>query len=89
MDVREFNERVEDCLPKLRNLVRKQIGHPEQTDDIVQEALTKGWQNRDSFKGESAFCTWLCSIAVRAAIDMLREQQQWRDYICFSLYEHA
>lgn len=79
MQESEFNALAEACLPRLRNVVRKQVGHQEQTNDIVQDALVKAWVNRDTFKGDSVFCTWLCSIAIRTAIDYLREQTRWRD----------
>lgn len=78
MERTEFNDQVTACLPTLRNLVRKQIGHPEQTDDVVQEALTKGWEKRESYKKDAAFCTWLCAIALHTGLDYLREQQRWR-----------
>ena len=79
MEQKIFNQYVEQCLPRLRNVVRKQIGHPDQTDDIVQETLVKAWEKRASFKGNSTFCTWLCSIAIRNGLDFLRSQKQWRE----------
>ena len=77
----EFNELVQACLPRLRNIIRKQIGHPEQCEDVLQEALTKAWLNRASFRNESTFATWISSIAIHTGLDYLRSQKQWRSKV--------
>ena len=59
-------------------VVQKMIGHPQDTDDIVQEALLKAWRSLPQFRGDSAFSTWLISIATRSALDFLRDQKRWR-----------
>jgi len=38
-----FDELVGAHLSSLRGTVRKMIGHPEDTDDVVQDALLKAW----------------------------------------------
>ena len=77
-DVEAFNKLVVLHKPKLKNIVRKMVGHPEDTEDIVQEALIKANQAIKTFKGDSQFSTWLCSIGVNTALDFLRKQKQWR-----------
>jgi RNA polymerase sigma-70 factor (ECF subfamily) len=74
-----FEELCRDALPKLRGIVRKMVGHAAQTDDLVQEALTKAWTSLASFDGRSAFGTWLCRIGMNLAIDFLRGEKRWRD----------
>lgn len=63
---------------KLRAVVRRMIGHPEDTDDVVQKATTAAWEAIASFRGESSFSTWLCSIGIRKAVGHLRRQKRWR-----------
>lgn len=63
---------------ELRSVVRRMIGHPEDTDDVVQEATFRAWQGLASFEGESKFSTWLCAIGVRQSIDHLRSRKRWR-----------
>ncbi len=65
-------------IPRLRAVVRRMIGHPEDTDDVVQETLLKAWEGRASFRGDSSVGTWLCAIGARAAVDHLRRRKRWR-----------
>lgn len=62
----------------LRSVVRRMVGHPEDTDDLVQESMIRAWEAIGSFRGEASFGTWLCSIGIRQAIDHLRQQKRWR-----------
>jgi len=73
-----FDALVADALPKIRGVVWRMIGHREDTEDVVQAALTKAWQAIGTFDGRSAFSTWAVAIATRAAIDHLRGQTRWR-----------
>ena len=74
----EFNVAVKDALPKLRNTVRKIVGHPDQSEELVQETLARAWEHFESFENTSKFSTWLCAIGVNCAKDFLRQQQRWR-----------
>lgn len=77
-DRRAFDRLAAEALPQVRRTVRRMIGHPEDSDDVVQEALAKAWQALPTFRGEAAFATWLTSIAARQAVDLLRRQKRWR-----------
>lgn len=77
-DRRAFSSAVEAELPKLRRITRRMIGHPEDAEDVLQDALIKAWSAIGSFEERSAFSTWLASIVSRAAIDHLRRQKRWR-----------
>lgn len=73
-----FDELAGEALPKLRGFLWRMIGHPEDSEDLVQTALIKAWENIQSFEGRSKFSTWLIAIASRAALDHLRAQKRWR-----------
>jgi RNA polymerase sigma-70 factor (ECF subfamily) len=49
-------------------VVRRVVRNPADADDVVQEAFLSAFRNWGEFRGDSAPCTWLHSIAVRAAI---------------------
>lgn len=68
---RLFSRRV----PKLRGLLRKLVGHPDDVDDLAQQALMKAHEGLEAFKRESSAGTWLCSIGARLAIDHLRAKR--------------
>jgi RNA polymerase sigma-70 factor (ECF subfamily) len=73
-----FEAQLADALPRMRGIVRRMIGHPDETDDIVQEAMLKAWESVASFRGEARFSTWLTTIAARLAVDHLRRAKRWR-----------
>lgn len=77
-DSAAFDELVRPIKASVRHVVAKMIGHPDDSDDIVQDALLKAWRGLSSFKERSSFSTWLTSIATRTAIDFLRSQKRWR-----------
>lgn len=63
---------------QLRGVVRKIVGHPDDSEDIIQEAMVKAWNGIGGFRLEAAFSTWLTKIAMRSALDFLRKQKRWR-----------
>ncbi|MCP4381542.1 MAG: RNA polymerase sigma factor [Hyphomicrobiales bacterium] len=73
-----FERLAAEALPKVRGVVRRMIGHPEDSEDVVQEALAKAWASIDGFRGDAAFSTWLTTIASRLAVDHLRRAKRWR-----------
>jgi RNA polymerase sigma-70 factor (ECF subfamily) len=77
-DREAFDALVSEELPRLRGVVRRMVGHPEDTEDLVQESLLRALEKLGSFRGESAFGTWLVAIGVRAALDHLRARKRWR-----------
>ena len=78
MEKKAFEAGLPAALPKLRNTLRKMVGHPTQVDDLTQETLSRAWEHRATFAERASFSTWLCSIGVRAAVDFLRNQKRWR-----------
>ncbi len=73
-----FDQLIGRHLQSLRAVVRRMVGHRDDTDDLVQESLLRAWNARRTFRGDSRFATWLCAIGTRAAIDHLRNRKRWR-----------
>ena len=73
-----FDRLVQPVKGKVRHVIRRMIGHPEDTEDVLQTALLKAWNGLPGFADRADFSTWLVSIATRAAIDFLRGQKRWR-----------
>lgn len=46
----------------------------QETPDVVQESFIKAYRALDSFRGDSAFYTWLYRIAVNTAKNYLVAQ---------------
>jgi RNA polymerase sigma-70 factor, ECF subfamily len=66
------------CRPALRGVIRRMVGHPDDTEELVQEAVLHAWESIATFRGEASFGTWLCAIGIRQALDHLRRQKAWR-----------
>lgn len=47
-------------------------GDPDRAADLVQETYRKAWQSLGSFRGDSAFSTWLFRIAFTTHLKQLR-----------------
>ena len=77
-DETAFGRLAEPVTPRIRNIVKRMIGHPEDTEDVLQEALLKAWTSIGRFSGRSRFSTWLTAIASNAAVDFLRSRKRWR-----------
>jgi RNA polymerase sigma-70 factor (ECF subfamily) len=60
---------------RLYNTLFHQLGHAEDARDTVQEALIQAFLKLDSFRGESAFYTWLYRIAFHVAVSGRRQRR--------------
>ena len=77
-DQTAFSELVKADLPTMRRIVRRMVGHPEDSEDILQDALAKAWSGIGKYEERARFSTWVTSIVTRTAIDHLRAQKRWR-----------
>jgi RNA polymerase sigma-70 factor (ECF subfamily) len=59
---------------KLGRLVSRFIRNPTEVEDVVQEAFIKAYRALPSFRGESAFYTWLYRIGINAAKNYLMSE---------------
>ena len=75
-----YSKLIESASTPLRKVIKRLIGHPEDTEEIIQDTMLKAWTNINSFREDSTFATWLCSIGARTAIDYLRKQKTWRPH---------
>jgi len=69
-----FGLLVEKYQHRLAKLVGRYIYDSGEVEDVCQEALIKAYRAIGSFRGESAFYTWLYRIAVNTAKNYLISQ---------------
>lgn len=67
-----FADLVRAHHPKIYGLCLGMLGDPAAADDAASEAFLAAWKSFDSFKGDSAFGTWLHRIAANKCLDALR-----------------
>jgi RNA polymerase sigma-70 factor (ECF subfamily) len=69
-----FAELVEKHSPRLFGIVRGYTRVHAEVEDVVQETFLKAYTKLETFKGESAFATWLMRIAINTARDLLKRR---------------
>ncbi len=73
-DKRAFDLLVQKYQHRLAKLVSRYVHDPDEVLDVTQEAFIKAYRALPSFRGESAFYTWLYRIGVNAAKNHLIAQ---------------
>jgi RNA polymerase sigma-70 factor (ECF subfamily) len=71
-DVRAFEHLYRTHLPRVHGLVRRMSGGRD-TDELTQDVFVRVWQKLGSFRGDSAFGTWLHRLAVNVVIERFRQ----------------
>lgn len=66
-DKRAFELLVEKYHRKLGRLLGRMIRDPAEVEDVAQETFIKAYRALPSFRGDSAFYTWLYRIGTNAA----------------------
>ena len=72
-DVSAFERIYHEYLPRVHSLVRRMAGGRD-TDELTQDVFVRAWQKLGSFRGDSAFSTWLHRLAVNVVIERFRTE---------------
>jgi RNA polymerase sigma-70 factor (ECF subfamily) len=70
-DLRAFERLYRSHLPRVNNLVRRMTAGRD-SDELTQDVFVRLWQKIGSFRGDSAFSTWLHRLAVNVVIERFR-----------------
>ena len=69
---RAFEHLYRTHLPRVHSLVRRMSGGRD-ADELTQDVFVRVWQKLGSFRGDSAFATWLHRLAVNVVIERFRQ----------------
>ena len=79
MDQREYQQRIEACLPALYRVARSVLSNEHDCADAVQEAIFQGWINRRQLRDPSNFKTWITRVTINECRNLQRraQKQKW------------
>ncbi len=78
-DPESFNPLVTKYQNHIYTLIRKQVQDPEIAKNLTQETFLKAFRAINTFRGDSAFYSWIYRIARNICIDFQRKQQAEQD----------
>jgi len=78
-DSAAFEALVNRHLPKMRRYALVITGSEADADDVVQEVLVTLFRKLSTFKGNSAFGTWLFQVVRNCGRDAIRRRKRLRD----------
>lgn len=68
-----FRELFRRHTPHLLQFVSRVLGQSaSEAEDVVQDTWLRAYPALVTFRNESSFSTWLCSVGLRAALDSMR-----------------
>ena len=75
-DQRAFNQLVHAYYNRVFRTAFGVVRNEENAKEITQQTWIKVWNKLDTFKGESAFSTWIYRITTFTALDFLRANKK-------------
>jgi RNA polymerase sigma-70 factor (ECF subfamily) len=78
-DIAAFEQLVKRYDRKLLRIAQSVTHNREDSQDAVQEAFLKAFQNLGEFREESKFSTWLIRITLNQSVMKLRKQRATRE----------
>lgn len=79
-DVAAFDVLVRRYERSVYNTAYRLSGSYDDASDIAQEAFVRAWNNLKSFRGDSAFSTWLYRIATNVFLDDRKKKRARREH---------
>jgi RNA polymerase sigma factor (sigma-70 family) len=73
-DRRAFDELYRRCVGPVRAVCRATLGTPDLAEEAVQETFARAWVHLHSYDSRMPVEHWLCRVAKRLCIDVLRRR---------------
>jgi RNA polymerase sigma-70 factor (ECF subfamily) len=67
-DLRAFEQLYRNHVTPVYRLCLRMTGDPQRADELTQDVFVRVWSKLKSFKGNSAFSTWLYRVAVNVVL---------------------
>src|ERR1700730_7072541 len=79
---------LRDYAPRVYSLAWRMLGNEADAEDVTQDVLLQVVRKLDTFRGESAFPTWLHRVTVKAALAARRKRATREDKRVADPLEH-
>src|SRR2546426_8505487 len=66
-DRRAFERLYRSHVARVHSLARRMVGHDE-ANEMTQDVFVRAWEKLGTFRGESAFGTWLYRLAINVIL---------------------
>jgi RNA polymerase sigma-70 factor, ECF subfamily len=90
-DLPSFERLYRENVDRIFALCLRLSGDPVRAEELTQDVFVRAWEKLDSFRGESAFSTWLHRLAVNVVLGMRRSEGRLGSRVVFaddlSIYE--
>ncbi len=80
-DKRAFELLVIKYQHRVERLLSRLVRNPSDLDDVTQEAFIRAYRALPSFRGDSAFYTWLYRVAINTAKNILVSQGRFPQFV--------
>lgn len=74
-DDRVFGQLVDRYKERIYSVVLRIVRNRDEAKDLAQEAFVKAYRNRQSFRAEAAFYTWIYRIAVNLSLNYIKRNR--------------
>ncbi len=62
-------------------VVRRRVSDPDVVDDLIQQSFIRAFNALPTFRGESAFGTWITRIAINVCLSHKRSERVRRNWV--------
>ncbi len=77
-DQRAFEQLYRANVGKVYALCLRLCGQKSLAEDLAQDAFIRAWEKLGSFRGDSAFSSWLYRLTSNVVIGHLRKHSKWQ-----------
>jgi RNA polymerase sigma-70 factor (ECF subfamily) len=77
-DVEAFETLYREHVGRVHALCLRMARDRSEAEELTQETFVRVWERLASFRGESAFSTWLHRVTVNVVVAAMRRRGRWR-----------
>jgi RNA polymerase sigma-70 factor (ECF subfamily) len=80
-DVAAYESLYREHVGRVHALCLRMVRNGPEAEELVQEIFFRVWQRLGSFRGDSAFGTWVHRVAVNVVIESFRAKRRWQERV--------